>query len=118
MSASCIIEISDTKFSRRNIVLMYRQYQRLMDHWRSVLPADRLLEVDYESVVANQEQEIRRVVEFLGLEWNEACLDAGKNDSVVTTPSAWQARQPIYSSSVGRWRHYEPWLGEFSELMP
>jgi tetratricopeptide (TPR) repeat protein len=104
--------------SRRNIAFMYRQYARLMEHWRLVLPPDRFLEVDYEELVADQEREVKRVVKFLGLEWDPACPRAAGTDSVVTTPSAWQARQPVYSSSIGRWRNYEPWLGEIKEFMP
>jgi len=109
---------ADFAVSRRNILFMYKQYLRLMEHWRSVLPPDCFLEVDYEAIVANQEFEIRRVIEFLGLDWDDTCLEVGKNSTIVTTPSAWQARQPIYSTSVERWRRYEPWLGEFRELLP
>jgi len=103
--------------SRRNILFMYKQYLRLMEHWRAVLPADRFIEVDYETVVSNQEAEVKRVVDFLGLDWDEACLNVRENHGIVTTPSAWQARQPIYKTSVERWRRYEPWLGEFRELL-
>jgi tetratricopeptide (TPR) repeat protein len=101
--------------SRRNIVAMYRQYLRLMEHWRTVLPPDRFLEVDYEAVVADQETQATRVVDFLGLEWDPVCVDTSSL-GVVSTPSAWQARQPVYSTSVERWRRYEPWLGELAEL--
>ena len=57
------------------------------------------------------------LVQFLGLDWEDGCLDPGSNQGAVRTPSLWQVRQPIYRSSVSRWKRYEPWLGEFSELL-
>jgi tetratricopeptide (TPR) repeat protein len=104
--------------SRPDIVFMYRQYLRVMAHWRNVLPSSQFLEVDYESLTIEPELELRRLVDFLGLEWDSACLDQRPPETVVTTPSAWQARQPIYRTSIERWRKYEPWLGEFAELFP
>jgi hypothetical protein len=74
------------------------------------------LEVDYERVVADRESESRRIIDFLALEWDEHCLQPDKNERVVRTPSLWQVRQPMYSTSVGRWRDYEPWLGAFRDL--
>ncbi len=103
--------------SRPDLVLAYRQYSRLMDHWRSVLPADRLIDVDYEKLVGDREAVTRRLVAFAGLEWNEACLSPERNSRPVATASLWQARQPVYASSVARWRHYEPWLGELRQLL-
>jgi tetratricopeptide (TPR) repeat protein len=102
---------------RANIVFYYEQYLRLMAHWRNVLPADRFLEVDYEDIVGDREIAARRLVEFCGLDWNDACLRHENNRRSVKTASAWQARQPLYRSSVERWRRYEPWLGEFRKLL-
>jgi tetratricopeptide (TPR) repeat protein len=102
--------------NKENIVYFYKEYQRLMDHWQSVLPPNRFLEVDYERVVADRESESRRIIDFLALEWDEHCLQPDKNERVVRTPSLWQVRQPMYSTSVGRWRDYEPWLGAFRDL--
>jgi sulfotransferase family protein len=102
---------------RANMVFAYRQYQRLSAHWREILPADRYLEVEYESLVFDPESTTRRMVEFCGLEWDDACLRPQDNAHVVFTPSSWQVRQPIYKSSVGRWKRFEPWLGEFKELL-
>jgi tetratricopeptide (TPR) repeat protein len=104
-------------YDRANIVFAYEQYLRLMEHWRSVLPAERFLEVVYEELVADRETATRRMVEFCGLEWDDACLHHERNDRSVITPSLWQVRQPVYSSSVERWRRYEPWLGEFAALL-
>ena len=100
-----------------NTVYVYRQYQRLMDHWRKVLPSERFFELDYERLVEDPEPVIRALLEFCGLEWNEACLRPQENKRAVVTPSAWQVRQPFYRTSVERWRKFEPWLGEFAELM-
>jgi Flp pilus assembly protein TadD len=104
-------------FDRGDIVHAWRQYRRLMEHWREVLPPGRLLEIDYEDLVADPEPTIRRMVDFTGLPWNEACLAPERNDRVVKTASLWQVRQPIYKSSVERWRRYEPWLGELTQLI-
>jgi hypothetical protein len=87
-----------------------------MAHWRTVLPARQLLEIDYEDLIANREAVTRRMIEFAGLEWDDACLHHESNTRSVNTPSAWQVRQPIYKSSVERWRNFEPWLGEFNVL--
>jgi tetratricopeptide (TPR) repeat protein len=101
---------------RGDLVAYYRQYARLMDHWRAVLPADRLLEVHYEEVTAAPEAAARRLIAFCGLPWDEGCVQPELNPGAVSTASKWQARQPIYRTSVERWRHYEPWLGELREL--
>ena len=58
------------------------------------------------------------LVAACGLDWNEACLARHRNARRITTPSVWQARPPIYRTSVERWRRYEPWLGELRELAP
>ncbi|MEE8444459.1 MAG: sulfotransferase, partial [Alphaproteobacteria bacterium] len=85
----------------------YRQYSRLMEHWRQCLP-DRpgLLEVDYEKLVGHQERESRRLIEFLGLDWSDSCLSFHETKRVVTTASHSQVRQPVYRTSVGRWKRY------------
>jgi tetratricopeptide (TPR) repeat protein len=108
----------DYAWDRGDLVFQFRQYQRLMDHWRSVLPPDRFTEVDYETLVADRETETRRLIGFPGLEWDDACLAPERNSGVVQTASVWQARQPVYNTSVERWRRYEPWLGELRELLP
>ena len=102
---------------RASLVFYYRQYQRLMAHWRQVLPPERFLEEDYEALVTDHEAETRRLIGFLGLPWDEACLAPERNRRLVNTASVWQVRQPVYLSSVGRWRRYEPWLGELRALL-
>jgi hypothetical protein len=103
---------------RDDLVFFYREYLRLMEHWRAVLPRDRFLEVDYEAMTTEPELQARRLVAFCELEWDSACLHPEENKRVVQTASIWQARQPIYRSSVERWRCYEPWLGSLRELLP
>ena len=89
----------------------YRAYAKLMAHWRLVLPADRLIEVDYEAVVDNLEHEARRLVDFVGLPWEDACLRFYDSRRVVRTASVNQVRQPIYATSKGRWHKHADHLG-------
>jgi Flp pilus assembly protein TadD len=99
------------------LVAYFRGYQRLIDHWRSVLPADRFLEIDYEDLTRTPEPVIRRIIAACGLAWQDACLRPESNLRAVKTPSKWQTRQPIYRTSVARWRRYEPWLGPLRALV-
>ena len=99
------------------LVSYFHSYKRLTDHWRRVLPADRFLEVDYEELTREPEPIIRRMIAACGLTWHDACLRHERNPRTVKTPSKWQARQPIYRTSVERWRRYEPWLGPLRELV-
>jgi tetratricopeptide (TPR) repeat protein len=108
----------DFSFDRQWIVDYYQQYARLTEHWLSVLPSSCLLEIQYEELVAAPEPVIRRMIDFCGLQWDDVCLRPEQNRRVVKTASIWQARQPIYGTSVSRWRCYEPWLGVFNRLLP
>lgn len=99
-------------YNRSNIAANYRDYLRLMEHWRAVLPSSTLIETDYESIVADRRIAVSKVLTFCNLDWNDACLFHERNGSSIRTPSNWQARQPIYSDSVERWKTYLPWLGE------
>jgi hypothetical protein len=103
-------------FVKADIVAAYRLYQKLMEHWRQVLPANRFLEIDYETLVADGESSIRQLLEFCGLPWSEKCLSHETASRLVRTPSFWQVRQPLNQGSVGKWKRYEPWLGEFATL--
>ncbi|WP_034302620.1 tetratricopeptide repeat-containing sulfotransferase family protein [Herbaspirillum sp. RV1423] len=87
------------------------EYQALMESLRKVSPADRFLEVDYESVVDNLEGEARRMISFVGMPWDDACLSFHKTRRIVRTASVSQVRQPIYSTSKGRWRRHAAYLG-------
>lgn len=88
----------------------YVDYTRLMAHWRRVLPEGAFLDVRYEELVADNEAQARRLIEYCGLEWNDACLEFHKTKRAVRTASVTQVRQPIYTSSVERWRKYEAYL--------
>jgi hypothetical protein len=92
------------------------EHQRVMAHWRSMLPSETLLDVPYAALVADQEAWSRRIVNFLGLEWDERCLDFHRTERTVATASYWQVRQKIYKSSVGRWRNYEKFIGPLLAL--
>ena len=99
------------------LVAYFRSYQRLTDHWRRVLPADRFIEVDYEELTRAPDAGIRRIIAACGLPLHDACLHPENNPRSVKTPSKWQTRQPIYRASVERWRRYEPWLGPLRALL-
>ncbi|MDR3525921.1 MAG: sulfotransferase [Rhizomicrobium sp.] len=95
----------------------YNAYEVLMTHWRTALPADRLLEIQYETLVADFEHEAKRIVEFCGLNWNAACLRFYENKRAVRTLSEFQVRRPLFSDSIGRWRAYQPWLGPLLDAL-
>jgi tetratricopeptide (TPR) repeat protein len=94
----------------------YREHQRLVAHWIRVLPAGTLLEVPYAGLVADPQTWMRRIVDFIGLEWDEHCLEFHATQRSVMTASFWQVRQKIYSNSIRRWRSYEKFLGPLLEL--
>jgi tetratricopeptide (TPR) repeat protein len=114
--------ITETTFDfagdRANLAFYYRLYQRLMAHWREVLPPERFIELDYESLVADPETWTRWMIAECGLNWDGACLAPHQNKRRISTPSSWQARQPVYRTSVARWKRYEPWLGALRSLAP
>ena len=99
------------------LVAYFHSYQRLIEHWRRVLPGDRFVEVDYEDLTHAPEPVIRRIIAVCGLAWHDACLRPEGNARAVKTPSKWQTRQPIYRTSVARWRRYQPWLGPLRALV-
>lgn len=84
----------------------YAAFDRLVTHWRAVVPADRFIEVAYEDLVADQEAQTRRLLEVCGLDFDPRCLAFHENAAPVATASSVQVRSPIYASSVGRWRRY------------
>src|SRR6185437_10762382 len=84
----------------------YREHHRLIAHWRRTLPAEVFLTVPYAELVADPEIWSRRIIEFIGLEWNARCLEFHRTERAVVTASNWQVRQRIYSRSVERWRNY------------
>lgn len=94
----------------------YREHHRLVAHWRSVLPRDRLLDVPYSELTADQEGWTRRILEFIGLPWDPRCLEFHQTVRPVNTASVWQVRQKIYRTSIERWRHYEKFIGPLRGL--
>ena len=95
----------------------YRHYQNVMAHWHQVLPAERILDVRYEDVVSNTEEQTRRLLDYCGLPWNEQCLRFHENDRAVRTASSEQVRRPIFREGLDQWRQYEPWLGPLKEAL-
>lgn len=94
----------------------YVLFDRLMAHWACTMPG-RILEIDYESIVDDQETSTRRLLEFCGLSWDEACLRFDQNEAPVSTASAVQVRQPLYRSALQRWRRYEKQLSSLHSLL-
>lgn len=95
----------------------YGQYLRITDHWRTLLPSTALLEVPYEALITDQEGWTRRMLDFLGLPWDPACLEFQQTERVVITASKWQVRQKIHAASAGRWRHYAEWLEPLEQAL-
>ncbi|MFQ5345387.1 MAG: sulfotransferase [Mariprofundus sp.] len=95
----------------------YARYQKLMQHWREVLPAGTMLEVSYEDLVNNPEPELRRLLEGCDLEWHPDCLTSHKSAGVVTTASLIQVRKPMHQKSVARWKHYEKQLSPLKQYL-
>ncbi len=107
---------NDFAYDLTDIGWYYRQYERLMAHWRGVLPL-KIFEIQYEDLVADTEAKTRALIEFLDLPWDQRCLAYTENRRPIQTGSIWQARQPIYASSVRRWRNYEKHLGPLKEAL-
>jgi hypothetical protein len=92
----------------------YRFYREVMAYWKSVLPADSILDVQYEQLIEDPETQSRRIIEHCGLAWDPACLEFNRAERAVNTASMWQVRQPIYRTSRKRWRNYASHLGELA----
>jgi tetratricopeptide (TPR) repeat protein len=103
-------------FRLEDIGRYYRDYVELMAHFDEVLPG-RVHRVHYESMVADTESEVRRLLDYCGLPFEAACLRFHENERAVRTPSAEQVRQPIYTDALEQWRHYEPWLGPLRDAL-
>jgi len=117
IALSCwMTQFGSIRWACRKEHLVHRilQYQRIMQHWRDTIPG-RFIEIRYEELVANQQHESKRLIEYLDLDWDEACLQFYKSDRIVRTASITQVRQPIYDKSVARWREYQPYLTDLFE---
>ena len=94
----------------------YLQYQRLMSHWHKLFPGE-IFTVQYEDLVLDQERVSKQLIEYIGLEWDENCLDFQHNERNVSSPSNMQVRQPMYKSSIDRWKLYEKQLQPLIEVL-
>jgi tetratricopeptide (TPR) repeat protein len=103
-------------YDLRAIGDFYRDYRALMDHWYAALPLD-ICDLDYEELVAAPEKNLRRVLAALGVPYDEKCLGPPPEGRALATASLWQARQPFYTSSVGRWRNYASHLQTLQEVL-
>src|SRR6185312_16201866 len=84
----------------------YALHRKVVSHWRETLPADRFMEIRYEDIVGDLKGQARKLIDFCRLDWNDRCLAFHENRAAMTTPSGAQVRQPIYASSIGRWKKY------------
>lgn len=94
----------------------YLQYQAMMDHWHEVLPG-RVLTVQYEELISDFEPQVRRLLDYCGLPWEDGCMQFHETERPVRTASSEQVRQPISGAAVGRWKKYQPHLGELIEVL-
>jgi hypothetical protein len=119
---SCFMQLFGNNYQEHTYDLAelgryYSDYARLMEHWRSVLPSGAFLDVRYEDVVRDTESQARRIIDFCGLDWHDDCLDFHRSRRSVRTRSVMQVREPIYKSSVERWRAYEKFLAPLLESL-
>jgi len=103
-------------YDQEEMARHHLRYRDLMDHWRAVL-GPRMLDVQYEDVVADLEPNARKIIAHLGLKWQDACLDFHNQTSAVTTASAVQVREKAHSKSVGRWKKFEDYLGPMKKVV-
>jgi tetratricopeptide (TPR) repeat protein len=104
-------------YSLRDLGLYYRFYEKVMEFWEEIIGSDLIFSVDYEELVFDQEAVTRELLDFCGLEFQDACLSFFENLRPVHTASMNQVRQPIYNSSVAAWKNFEPWIGELKETL-
>jgi len=118
---SCFTRLFDKaqlhSYDQVEMARYYNSYSRLMDHWRMVLPADAFLDVQYETLVSDFDAQARRLVDWCKLPWDDACLDFHKTKRSVRTASVTQVREPIYTTSVLKWKAYEAYLGPMLDAL-
>jgi tetratricopeptide (TPR) repeat protein len=103
-------------YGLEDIARYYRHYVEIMDHWNRALPG-KILRVRHEDVVGNLEHNVRRILEFCGLEFEAQCLEFHKTERSVRTASSEQVRRPIFREGLDQWRHFEPWLGPLKSAL-
>jgi tetratricopeptide (TPR) repeat protein len=104
-------------YDLENIAHFHNGYVRMMQHWERILPPGMLHTIAYEQIVQDQESQTRALLTALDLPWDPACLDFHSQPDGISTASVWQARQPLYARSVGRWRQYERHLGPLLNIL-
>ena len=109
-------EGQEFSYDLHDIGRYYGAYVELMDHWERALPS-RVLQVQYEDVVADLESQVRRILDYCELPFEESCLNFHQTERSVRTPSSEQVRQPIFASGLEQWRKYEPWLGPLRDAL-
>ncbi|GFD69761.1 tetratricopeptide repeat-containing sulfotransferase family protein [Alteromonas sp. KUL106] len=110
-------EGQEFSYSLNDIGRYYNAYEKLMDHWHSVLPGE-ILTVQHEEVLDDLEAQVKRILAFCGLTFEEACLAFHKTKRVIKTPSSEQVRQPIYKTGMGQWKPFESYLDELKDVLP
>jgi hypothetical protein len=103
-------------YGLREIGQYYSDYVELMDHWDRALPG-RVLRVNYEDVVGDLESQVRSILDYCELPFEDACIEFHKTSRSVRTPSSEQVRQPIYKSGLEQWRNFEPWLAPLEQAL-
>jgi len=109
-------EGQDFSYKLEDIGRYYQAYLKLMSHWNDVLP-DFVLTVNHEDVVDDLETQVRRILDFCGLPFEQSCLDFHKTKRNIKTPSSEQVRQPIYKSATEQWKHFEPYLAPLKKVI-
>lgn len=109
-------EGQEFSYDLQDIGRYYADYVALMDHWDSVLP-ERILRVQYEDVVVDLEAQVRRLLDYCGLPFEDSCLSFYETDRSVRTPSSEQVRQPIFASGLDQWRNFDEWLGPVRDTL-
>jgi tetratricopeptide (TPR) repeat protein len=109
-------EGQDFSYNLEDIGRYYQAYLKIMAHWDAVLPGH-VLTVNHEDVVDDLETQVRRMLDFVGLEFEQSCVDFHKTKRNIKTPSSEQVRQPIYKSATEQWRHFEPYLGPLKKVL-
>jgi hypothetical protein len=99
-----------------NLGFYYNQYQRIMNYWHQVLPG-RIIDINYSDIVSDPEYWTRELISHFDLEWSDSCLAPHKLERTVKTASLWQVRQPIYKTSIQRWKNYEPYIQPLIEAL-
>ena len=109
-------EGQEFSYSLQDLGQYYRDYVALMQHWDQMLPGF-VLRVQHEDVLADLEGQVARMLEFIGVPFEESCLRYYETERAVRTPSSEQVRQPIFKDAMSQWRHYEEWLGPLRQAL-